>query len=62
MLMKEKVHIMKAQRLCVVCQENEKRVLLLPCKHQCLCDNCSKKVKICPLCRVHIKQKISAFT
>jgi len=46
---------------CVVCMEKEKKVLLLPCKHLCLCEDCSVDVNSCPLCRVLIKQKTTVF-
>ncbi|KAI0210913.1 hypothetical protein LSAT2_004305 [Lamellibrachia satsuma] len=47
------------KRLCVVCQDQEKSVLMLPCKHMCLCVNCAHSIassrtrmrRICPLCR-----------
>ena len=47
------------KRLCVVCQDQEKNVLMLPCKHMCLCVNCAHSIassrtrmrRICPLCR-----------
>lgn len=59
-MVKEKVE----QRLCVVCQEMEKCVLLLPCRHLCLCEGCSQKkdLSICPLCRRGIAQKIGVYS
>lgn len=42
---------------CVVCGEEnvEKWVLLMPCKHICVCEVCVKKsLKNCPLCRADI--------
>jgi hypothetical protein len=50
-------------RLCVVCQSAEKSVVLLPCRHVCLCRGCAnnEQVKDCPLCRIHIQDKIAVF-
>lgn len=43
-------------RLCVVCAVNTKSCVLLPCRHCCLCVECSGKLRSgrepqCPLCR-----------
>jgi len=48
---------------CVICLSNKKTVLLLPCKHLCLCIDCSKNQSIidCPLCRIKIESKTSVF-
>ena len=46
---------------CVVCLENKKNVLLLPCKHVCSCDGCSKMLMDCPLCRAKISEKTTVF-
>ena len=44
--------------LCVVCMEQEKKVLLLPCKHLCMCKPCADKIVAgsaqCPVCRERI--------
>mmetsp|Transcript_8829 Transcript_8829/g.7890 ORF Transcript_8829/g.7890 Transcript_8829/m.7890 type:complete len:346 (-) Transcript_8829:20-1057(-) len=52
------------QRLCVICIEREKTVLLLPCRHLCLCEVCSTYDSLtnCPVCRRKINDKINAFT
>ncbi|CAN0025354.1 unnamed protein product, partial [Heterosigma akashiwo] len=52
-----------ATSTCVVCQHNVKTVLILPCRHLCLCQDCSGKgpLKKCPVCRVHIESRIEAF-
>ena len=54
----------KEQKLCVICQVQEKTVLLLPCRHLCLCEKCSlrKELKDCPLCRLAIEDKIRVFS
>jgi len=61
----DEIHGMKRkreeERNCVVCMEMEKKVLLLPCKHVCLCEGCSVNVDVCPLCRAMIKEKTTVF-
>ncbi|KAI3841705.1 hypothetical protein MKX03_006849 [Papaver bracteatum] len=37
---------------CKVCGYNEACMLLLPCRHLCLCKNCESKVSFCPLCQI----------
>ena len=53
------------ERLCVVCMVREKRVLLLPCHHLCMCEACTHKVVAhsaqCPVCRQPIVDSIKAF-
>ncbi|XP_076920827.1 putative BOI-related E3 ubiquitin-protein ligase 3 [Bidens hawaiensis] len=36
---------------CKVCRVNDACMLLLPCKHLCLCKECESKVSMCPLCQ-----------
>ncbi|XP_076948651.1 uncharacterized protein LOC143620993 [Bidens hawaiensis] len=42
---------MKEMMTCKACKVNEVCMLLLPCKHLCLCKECESKVSMCPLCR-----------
>lgn len=62
-LIRDKIELQKEQRLCVICQEVDKSVVLLPCRHLCLCSSCSshEDLKLCPLCREVIAHKISVF-
>ena len=42
-------------KLCVVCQEKEVSMILLPCRHACLCDSCSSHITHkCPMCRAFV--------
>lgn len=54
----------KEQKLCVICQENDKSVVLLPCRHLCLCEPCSvhDDLNQCPLCRRPIAHRISVYS
>ncbi|KAH7670080.1 putative E3 ubiquitin ligase protein [Dioscorea alata] len=38
-------------KCCRVCQERDVCVLLLPCKHLCLCKDCASALDTCPVCR-----------
>ena len=58
--------------VCIVCMEDEKSVLLMPCKHMCMCKGCTDKLiaqsfsggrkkAMCPVCRNPIMDIIEAF-
>lgn len=38
-------------RLCKKCGQEESCVLLLPCRHLCLCTGCASSVNTCPVCK-----------
>ncbi|CAM9705044.1 unnamed protein product [Chrysoparadoxa australica] len=44
---------LEEQKLCCVCQTEEKSVMLLPCSHLCVCQHCSlhEMLTKCPICR-----------
>ncbi|EEB19160.1 conserved hypothetical protein [Pediculus humanus corporis] len=49
-------------KLCVVCQSNPKEVILLPCGHVCLCEDCSEQItNFCPVCKSLIENKNPAY-
>ena len=54
--------------LCVVCQDARKCILLLPCRHICLCTECFDTIKgmprryrNCPLCRKKIADSMKVY-
>lgn len=50
------------EQRCVVCVDNPKEVICLPCGHVCLCENCAEKIhSSCPVCRSDIESKAAAF-
>lgn len=56
-----------SQQRCVICRDRQKCVLLLPCKHLCLCEECadymffSAQRQNCPLCRSEINNSMSVY-
>jgi len=43
---------------CVVCLEASKEVLLLPCRHMCVCSTCLTHIDKCPVCRATFEEYI----
>jgi hypothetical protein len=53
--------------LCIVCWNDKKTVVLLPCKHLCVCVSCSKKLwdntqkATCPICRTEVNNLLEVY-
>ena len=43
---------------CVVCLVGARKVLLLPCAHLMMCEECAGKVNFCPICRAIIATRV----
>lgn len=52
-------------RLCVICQDRDKCIVVLPCKHLCICDVCIDRQimfnKSCPICRERIRRTMKIY-
>lgn len=49
-------------QLCTVCRTNPKEVVLLPCGHVCICEDCNIDiVDQCPVCRAEIQSRNPAY-
>ena len=46
---------------CVICCENERDALYLPCKHNTACVKCSKNLRDCPICKLKIEDIIKIY-
>ncbi|XP_075762124.1 E3 ubiquitin-protein ligase LRSAM1 [Pelodiscus sinensis] len=46
---------------CVVCMEREAQMIFLTCGHVCCCLTCCELLRICPLCRKDIVQRVRIF-
>jgi len=43
--------IQDSERDCVVCLTEQKEIILLPCRHMCVCQSCFIHIDKCPVCR-----------
>lgn len=48
-------------KLCIVCLDEEKSVMLEPCRHVCLCVKCEAAVELCPLCRAKPTSRVRLY-
>lgn len=55
----------REDKLCVVCQDQKKCVILLPCRHYCLCQICMQRVvetdPVCPICRQYVLDHLRIY-
>ncbi|KAF0983494.1 hypothetical protein FDP41_010559 [Naegleria fowleri] len=47
---------------CIVCFSEPREVILLPCKHKCVCHECFSRIDKCPICRSNVRSFISENT
>ena len=51
----------KQSNECKICLSLPVKVAFSPCGHACCCEQCAQEVKICPLCRASIQQKLKIY-
>lgn len=54
----------RERHLCVICQDREKTVLLMPCRHLCLCEVCGDQIftrRECPMCRNYVRDTVTVY-
>ncbi|KYN02310.1 Mitochondrial ubiquitin ligase activator of NFKB 1 [Cyphomyrmex costatus] len=53
---------LREDQICVVCRINAREIILLPCGHVCICEDCSVSINNnCPVCRTQITQRAAAY-
>ena len=63
----EELHLMEENRrlveakTCKVCMENDVDTVFLPCGHLVSCNQCSPKLRKCPVCRTYIRGTVRTF-
>jgi len=55
---------LEEEKLCVICRCESKEVLIMPCRHLCVCRDCGHRVELtlCPLCRQVIAERLTVFS
>ena len=46
---------------CIICYDNDKDCVYMPCKHNAACIRCSKNLKECPICRFKIDDFVRIY-
>ena len=60
---KRKIENTDSNNSCCVCLEGKKTVVLMPCRHLCLCDACQYRIKeTCPLCKTTVTHSINVYS
>ncbi|KAK5643026.1 hypothetical protein RI129_009193 [Pyrocoelia pectoralis] len=53
------------RNLCLICQDNSRCMLFLPCRHLCLCEHCNLRILnynySCPLCRSEVEETMRVY-
>ncbi len=67
----EQVEREREDKLCAICQDREKCIMMLPCRHLCVCQDCQflwqqhqraqQAPRKCPICRKGVRQTIKAY-
>jgi E3 ubiquitin-protein ligase BOI-like protein len=52
---------LREQRTCRVCRTHDVSMLLLPCRHLCLCQDCETQLHACPLCRTPKNASVQVY-
>lgn len=47
--------------MCKACKSKEVSILLLPCRHLCVCLDCGGSVSVCPVCQMATATNVQVF-
>lgn len=68
--LREELERERDKNLCVVCQTENKNIVVMPCRHMCMCKNCCTQLfrihryhrRTCPLCRQTITSTMEIYS
>merc|ERR1711904_396039 len=49
---------LEEEQSCIICNEFPRAILLLLCRHLCVCESCGKQLDACPICRATIQEQV----
>ncbi|XP_071964217.1 E3 ubiquitin-protein ligase XIAP-like [Antedon mediterranea] len=52
---------LKDQHACKICLDQSANILFRPCNHLVTCNECSKNINMCPVCRAAIEDRIKIY-
>jgi L-lactate utilization protein LutB len=52
----------KNESYCIICLDNKKNIVFLPCAHFVSCMECGLSMKNCPVCRTKIQATVRTFS
>ena len=60
----EALHVQQRNLIpaCVVCFRSERLLVLTPCGHVCVCEDCAHDLEVCPMCRAGVEQIYRVYT
>lgn len=47
--------------LCCICMNDQKNIVLYPCRHLCVCSKCIGRITKCPICRASYERGEKIF-
>ncbi|KAH9500236.1 hypothetical protein Btru_077545 [Bulinus truncatus] len=57
----EENRLLKEQRQCKICMDEEVCVVFLPCGHLVCCSTCAPALNLCPICRAKIRGTVRTY-
>ncbi|KAJ5073495.1 caspase regulator ring finger domain-containing [Anaeramoeba ignava] len=61
MVTSKKIEELESITHCVVCMENLRKCMFIPCAHLSVCEECAKSLTNCPICRAKIQKVVNVF-
>lgn len=59
--LREENRLLKEQKTCKICLDNDLSIVFLPCGHFVSCATCAPSLKNCPLCRSQIMGLVRTY-
>jgi len=59
--LQRKVKELEDGKKCIVCYDSKINIVLVPCGHHILCEDCSEKITKCPICSAQIQMAVKTF-
>ncbi|XP_062497997.1 baculoviral IAP repeat-containing protein 7 [Pezoporus occidentalis] len=59
--MEEQLQRLREERMCKVCLDKDVSVVFVPCGHLVACRECAFNLRLCPICRAVIQDRVRTF-